>query len=265
MSHPARPAHPALARVARLWFLTFLLAQLAFAFFIIAFFTPPLLSGDYAAWNDKPHLVGYVPGDTVGNAQLLVHVYLGALVTLLGSLQFVAAIRRRYPVVHRWIGRVFLGASLVATLGGFYLTWVRGAQINAASTLSISLNGVLILVFAVLAFRSAWRRDFVAHRRHATRAFLLVNGVLFLRVGIMLAGVLLTPLGIRVDYDGGVFIAVSFLSWLAPLALYEAYLWAERSTWPAVRHVATTVIGLAAVATLAGAVAAAMFMWWPRL
>jgi hypothetical protein len=25
------------------------------------------------------------------------------------------------------------------------------------------------------------------------------------------------------------------------------------------------VIGLAAVATLAGAVAAAMFMWWPRL
>ncbi len=265
MSHPARPAHPALARAARLWFLTFLLAQLGFAFFIIAFFTPPLLSGDYAAWNAKPHLVGYVPGDTFGNAQLLVHVYLGALVTLLGSVQFVAAVRRRYPVVHRWIGRVFLGASLIATLGGFYLTWVRGAQINAASTLSISLNGILILVFAAMAWRTAWRRDFVAHRRHATRAFLLVNGVLFLRVGILLAGVLLMPLGIRVDYDGAVFIAVSFLSWLAPLAVYEAYLWAERSTRPFVRHVATTVIGLAAIATLAGAIAAMLLMWWPRL
>ena len=88
---------------------------------------------------------------------------------------------------------------------------------------------------------------------------------LFLRVGIMLAGVLLTPLGIRVDYDGWVFVAVSFLSWLAPLAMYEVYLLAERSTRPAVRHVATAAIGLAAVATLAGAVAAAMFMWWPRL
>lgn len=265
MSIAARSSHPALASAARLWFLAFVVAQLGFACFIVAFFTPPFLSGDYAAWNNKPHLTGYVPGDTVGNTQLLAHVYLGALVTLVGAVQFVSSVRRRRPGIHRWIGRVFLGGAIVATLSGFYLTWVRGSQINAASTLSISLNGALILGFAAMAWCTAWRRDFAAHRRHATRAFLLVNGVLFLRIGIMLAGVLLTPLGIKVDYDGWVFVAVSFLSWLAPLALYEVYLGAERTARPLVRHAATALIALSAIATLAGAVAAILFMWWPRL
>jgi hypothetical protein len=265
MSASTRSITPWLGYSSRAWFISFAIAQLAFAGFILTFFTPRLWSGDYLALNDKPHITGYVPGDTMGNAQLLHHVYFGAVVTLLGGLQFLASIRRRWPAVHRWIGRSFMATALIATLSGFYLTWVRGSQLNAPSTWSISMNGALILGFVVLAWRTACQRDFAAHRRHATRAFLLVNGVLFLRIGLMFAGLVLAPLGIKVDYSGWVFIGVSFLSWLGPLLMYELVLAAERSANRVVRHGVSATLALLAFATLAGAVAAILFMWWPRL
>jgi hypothetical protein len=265
MSPLDRSVSPTFVLAARAWFASFALAQLAFAVFILAFFTPRLWSGDYLALNDKPHITGYVPGDTLGNAQLLHHVYFGAVVTLLGGLQFLTSIRRRWPVLHRWIGRAFMVTALIATLSGFYLTWVRGSQLNAPSTLSISLNGALILGFVVLAWRTALHRDFAAHRRHATRAFLLVNGVLFLRIGIMFAGLVLTPLGIQVDYSGWVFISVSFLSWLGPLLMYELFLAAERSSSRELRRGVSVALWLLTIGTFAGAIAAILFMWWPRL
>ena len=55
--------------------------------------------------------------------------------------------------------------------------------------MSISINGALILLFVALAWRSARRRDFSAHRSIALRAYPLVNGVWFLRIGLMLAAV----------------------------------------------------------------------------
>lgn len=68
------------------------------------------------------------------------------------------------------------------------------------------------MVFVALAWRSALARDFAIHRRHALRAWLLVNGVWFLRIGIMLAGLALAPFGLQMSYTSAVFIAISFLS-----------------------------------------------------
>jgi hypothetical protein len=259
------PAPRALSVAAGLWFVTATLGQWAFVGFIVAFFTPPLVSGDLAALNDKPHITGYVPGDHFGNLQLLLHVYLGAAVTFAGVLQLVPALRRRWPALHRWNGRLFLSTAAIATLSGFYLTLIRGSQLNLASTISISLNGVLILLFAALAWRSALQRDIAGHRRHALRAYLLVNGVWFLRIGMMLAGLGLTAFGYTMDYDSAVFVAVSFLSWIAPLAFLQLYLGAERSPRPGLQYTVAALFVLLSLLTAAGGLAAAAFMWWPRL
>src|SRR5690606_41250393 len=116
-------------------------------------------------------------------------------------------------------GRLFLSVKLVDTLSGLFLTWVRGSQQGQGSNLTIIINGMLILSFATLAWRSAVRRDIDSHRRHALRAYLLVNGVWFLRIGMMLAGLILTPLGLRIDYSGATFLIVSFASWMLPLEI----------------------------------------------
>lgn len=250
---------------ATFWFATALLGQIAFIVFIGLFFGGALAQGDLAAVNGKPHITGYAPGDTLGNVQFFGHALLGGLVTLAGLWQLVPALCRRWPAVHRWNGRLFLSVALIVTLAGFWLVWGRGSRLGLGSDVSISLNGVLIVAFAVLAWRSARRRDFATHRRHALRAWLLVNGVWFLRIGIMLAGLLLAPMGIAIDYQGATFIGVSFTSWLLPLAVLELYFRAERShrAW---RQVATGgLLGAFALLTLAGSAAAAAFMWWPVL
>ena len=158
-----------------------------------------------------------------------------------------------------------LSVALVVTMTGFYLVWVRGSQLGPASNLSISLNGLLIVVFALLAWRSARARDFAAHRRHALRAYLLVNGVWFLRIGIMLTGLVLAPLGIKIDYTGAPFILVSFGSWMVPMAVLALYFQAERSRHARVKVTMGALLCLLALLTLAGSAAAIAFMWWPVL
>jgi hypothetical protein len=260
------PAAPrALSSAAATWFVSATLGQWAFVTFIALFFGGHGLTGNFSALNDKPHITGYVPGDSLGNSQFLLHALLGGLVTFAGAWQLLPSLRRHLPTAHRWNGRLFLTVAFVTTLMGFYLTWVRGSQLGAGSNLSISLNGLLILVFSGLAWRSAWRKDIASHRRQALRAYLLVNGVWFLRIGIMLAGLLLSPLGIQIDYTGAVFVSVSFASWLMPLTTLELYFHAERSPKPAVKYAVAVLLYFLAVATLAGGVAAGLFMWLPLL
>ncbi|MBK8286553.1 MAG: DUF2306 domain-containing protein [Ahniella sp.] len=260
------PAAPrALSYSAATWLVTATLGQWAFVAFILAFHLPPTLQGDFLALNNKPHITGWVPGDWLGSGQLLAHVFVAAAVTFAGIIQLVPSVRQRWPALHRWNGRLFMVTALVATLTGFYLTWIRGSQLGTGSTVSISLNGALILIFVGLAWRSALARDFVTHRRHALRAWLLVNGVWFLRIGIMLAGLALAPLGVEMSYDGGVFVGVSFLSWLLPLGMVELYFRAERSGSSRVQYAVAGLLMVMALMTLAGSLAAAVFMWWPRL
>jgi hypothetical protein len=269
-THAARPdpltrARRRLGTAATTWFVAAAVGQWAFVAFILLYFTPPLLHGDPLAMNTKPRVTGWAPGDAVGNLQFVLHVFLGALVTASGILQLVPALRRRWPVLHRWNGRVFMAAALAASLGGFYLTWVRGSILNLPSALSTTLNGLLILVFVALAWRFALQRDFARHRRHALRAWVLVNGVWFLRIGIMLAGLGLAPFGVKMDYDGAVFLGVSFASWIVPLLLVQLYLAAEAAPTPTLPRFTAGLLFVLAVLTAAGSAAAMAFMWGPYL
>lgn len=247
------------------WFISATVGQWAFVLYVLLFFGGHSLHGDLAGLNDKPHVTGYVPGDLIGNVQFIAHTLMGAVVTFAGTWQLVPALRHRWPRIHRWNGRLFLGISVLAALSGLALTWIRGSKLGPGSNLSITLNGLLILAFATLTWRSALQGDFVQHRRHALRMFLLVNGVWFLRIGIMLAGLALAPLGVKIDYQGIVFVGVSFASWLVPLTVLELYLRAERSQRAAPRYAMALTLGVLALLTLAGSAAAVAFMWLPVL
>lgn len=262
---PLPPAPRALSVAASAWFATALLGQWLFVAYIVLFYGGNGLAGDFLALNEKPHVTGYVPGDTLGNTQFLMHALLGGLVTFAGAWQLVPALRRRWPGVHRWNGRLFFTVALVTTLTGFWLVWVRDSRLGIGSDLSVSLNGLLILVFVSLAWAAVRRGDLDRHRRHALRAWLLVLGVWFLRIGIMLAGLALAPLGIRMSYDGAVFVGLSFASWLLPLAMLELYFRAQRSSRAAGQYAVAAVLGFLSVLTLAGSVAAGLFLWWPYL
>ncbi len=114
----------------------------------------------------------------------------------------VPILRRPAPGLHRWNGRVFLTTAVVMAVGGLWLTWERGTYLSLISAIAVSVDGVLILAFAAQAWRTAVQRDFDAHQRWAMRAFLAVNGVWFLRVGLVAWAIATGGLGMNQTLSG---------------------------------------------------------------
>lgn len=253
-----------MGRSAAAWFVAAGLGQGAFVWMILVHYGGKTLAGNFAGWNDKPLIKGFVSGDTAGNAVFAAHVLFAALVTTAGLLQLIPAIRRRAPWLHRWIGRAFFTIAIVMAVSGLWLTWGRHTYLSLISGIAVSLDGMLILAFSVIAWRCALRREFVAHRRWALRAFMVVNGVWFLRVGMM-AWVLLSGggLGMNDRLSGPADVVIQFGAYLVPLAVLEAHLHAQTShaTWPK-RATAGLVIVATAITSI-GIGGAVAFMWWP--
>ena len=246
------------------WFAVTALGQLLFVAFILLFYYTSVLSGDYAAWNAKPLITGYVEGDTAGNRQFAWHVLAAAVITTCGLLQLVPKIRSRWPVLHRWSGRLFLAMALILSIGGLWLVWVRGSYMTVPGAIAISMDGVLILWFATMAWITARRRDFAAHRRWALRTFIVASGVWFMRLGYIVWGVLTGGAGIERGLSGPFDLFWAFATHLLPLAVLELYLRAERGPAGAQRAMAGG-LWLATVLIFGGSLGAWLLMWWPAI
>ena len=255
-----------LKKAATAWYAVAAVGQLAFIGFIFVYYAKRTLHGDFASWNDKPLIDGYIAGDAGGNIMFIAHVLLAAVVTLGGLAQLVPAFRRRAPGFHRWNGRVFILIACFLGLGGLWLVWVRGTLLSHISGLAVSLNGVLIVVFACAAWRYAWKKQFAAHRRFALRTFVVVSGVWFLRIGIM-AWVLINqqPRGMNESMSGPADIALTFGSYLIPLAILELYFMAQRTDRPDHVWLALVALSLGTVITAIGVFGTIGLMWWPYL
>jgi hypothetical protein len=249
-----------------LWFIVAATGQAAFIGFILAFYGTRTASGDYAGWNDKPLIDGYIAGDETGNFIFAAHVLLASVVTFAGLMQLVPAIRRAVPALHRWSGRTFLVVAAFMALSGFWLTLVRGTSLSSVSSAAIVIDGLLILIFGGLAWRHAVKRRFDQHRVWAMRTFMAVSGVWFLRVGIM-GWVLINqgPVGMSDSLSGPADIVLVFGSYLIPLGLLELYFRAGRSTHAAPKFLTAAIVLAAAAFTGIGVFGTIALMWGPYL
>lgn len=261
----ARTTQSALRGAGVVWFAVAAVGQAAFIYFILAFYGTRTAAGNYAAWNDKPLIDGFIGGDHAGNVVFAMHVLLAALVTLGGLMQLVPTIRRAAPALHRWTGRVFLSVAVFMALSGVWLAVVRGTYLSVVSAVAILINGALILVFAGLAWRYAIKRRFDLHRAWALRTFMVVSGVWFLRVALM-GWVVLSGggLGMNKTMSGPADIVLVFGSYLIPLALLELYLRAERGG-AALKAGAALLIVAASAYMAVGIFGTIAFMWGPYL
>lgn len=222
-----RSAAVALVVSARLWFAVAVVGQALFLTYILAFYVPSTLSGNFAAWAKNTSLItGYVPGDTAGNLAFGAHVLMAAVITFGGTVQLVPQIRARAPQVHRWVGRAFMTTAIAASVVGLWLVWVRGTG-EELPALGITLDAVLILAFAGLAWRAAVTRNFAAHRRWAMRTFIVANGVWFLRLGMVVYGLARSVVGDALPRSGAFFEVWNFGAYLVPLAILELYFLAQ--------------------------------------
>ncbi|MCX6591012.1 MAG: DUF2306 domain-containing protein [Acidobacteria bacterium] len=255
----------ALRTAAGFWAVVAVTGQLIFAFYVALFYGRGAASGDLAAWNKTmPH--GYVAGDGLGNFAVGLHLALAVSIILAGALQLVPPLRERYPAVHRWTGRAYMGVAMLISLDGLFMVWTRGTVGGLTQHLGISLNAVLIMVCAVMALYYARARRFAEHRRWALRLFLVSSGVWFFRVGLMLwLAIHRAPVGFDPKTFEGPFLTfLGFAQYLLPPAVLELYLLAERGR-PVARLAMAGGLVVLTLATGAGIGAATMGLWLPRL
>ena len=257
-------ADSALKAAARFWFAVTVVGQLVFAFTVASFYALTALRGDYHQWNFTN---GYVPGFSMGNTAVVMHVASAAFIMLAGAVQLVPQIRNRFPVFHRWNGRIYMLTAITLSVAGLYMTWIRGSVGDLSVHLGSTLNAVLIWLCGGMALRYALARDFKTHRRWALRFFLVVSASWFFRIGFFLS-ILVNkgPFGFDPSTFRGPFLTfMSFAQFLIPLAVLEIYLRAQGRPG-ALRRMATA--GMLFVLTLvmgAGLFAVVMAQWAPQV
>jgi tetratricopeptide (TPR) repeat protein len=257
-------ADSALKAAARFWFGVTVIGQLAFAFAVASFYSLTALRGDYHGWKFTN---GFVPGVTRGNWAVVMHVASAAVIMLAGAVQLVPQVRNRFPVFHRWNGRIYMLSAVTLSAAGLYMTWIRGSVGDLTQHLSGTLNAILIWGFAALALRYAMARNFKTHRRWALRLFLAVSASWFYRIGLFLSFLIFKgPFGFDPATFTGPFLSVmGFAQYLFPLAVLEIYFLAQDRPG-ALRRIATA--GLLFVLTLAmvaGLFAVTMAIWVPQV
>ena len=261
----ASPVHKGLARAAAAWFAVAALGQLLFVIYLSGFYGTSALRGQFADWSAHRNVIdAYVAGDLVGNIQFGVHVLMAVILTAGGVIQLWPALRQRFRAVHRWNGRLYLLAAVVAAVGGLWLSWVRGSRLDLASALGVSLNGVLILWFAWQVLQAALSRRFGDHEAWAVRLFLAVSGVWMLRVGMMAYGLIgIGALGLPRETGQLFFQIWSFGSYLVPLAIYQLYRMVRAGPNDGARSVMTVTLAVLTLLMAAGIAGAASMMWYP--
>lgn len=162
---------------------------------------------------------------------LAAHVVFGSVAMLTCCAQVWPWLRRRYPALHRRIGRVYvLGGVVPAAALALAIASVGPLGLTLAA--SDVLLSVVWLFVTVAGYRAGRRGGLVAHRRWMARSFALTFSIVTNRVWAAILFVILIP---RVDTTfggseaalvGTVAGLTGWLGWVIPLLAVE--LWLER-------------------------------------
>ncbi len=146
---------------------------------------------------------------------IIVHAASAATALLLGPVQFLPAVRRRWPRVHRWTGRTYVvgclagGASALVLAAGISSGMIAGAGFGAL--------GVVWMYVTGRGWRTARARRWPEHRRWMVRSFAMTFAAVTLRIYMPLAGVL--GFDLMRAYP-----AIAWLCWVPNAILAELYL-----------------------------------------
>lgn len=251
----------------RTWFVVAVIGQWVFLAYLLAFYAPSTLTGNFQLWSKNPMLMkGYVAGDTTGNLAFAAHALLAAIIAFGGAVQLIPQLRKAVPAFHRWNGRVFMLTALCLSVTGLYMIWFRGTTALYIANMAITLNALFILAFSWLSLRSAMQRDIANHRRWALRLYLVSNAQWFTRVGLF-AWIIIAqgPVGMGANFDGPVVIFWSFGCYLVPLIVLELYLRTKQSATARRKFIMASTLFVAAALTGVGTAGVSMFSWLPSV
>lgn len=225
-----RAGPPAAARRPRWWRRPWIAPLAVLTVIFIAFSLPPYLSGDPARSR--------VPQpDSLGVAHFWVlapHVVFGSIALSTACLQIWPWFRRRHPIAHRRIGRLYVFAGVLPA-GLTALVVGATSPFGPVARASNVLLAALWLAVTVTGYRLARRRRFADHRRWMIRSFALTASIITNRIWAAVAFLALAP-QLDTTFHGDERLLMwtvaglsTWLGWVIPLLIAEWWLERDRS------------------------------------
>ena len=104
------------------------------------------------------------------------HVLGGALFGILGPIQFSRVLMRKYGLLHRVVGRVFVTAGAMISLSSLGLLWHFPDTSSVAVSGGRLMFGIALGVALAVAMQAIRTRDFAHHRNWMIRAYAIGVG-----------------------------------------------------------------------------------------
>jgi len=165
-------------------------------------------------------------------AGLYVHAFAGGIALIIGPFQFLSRFRQRRPILHRWMGRIYLSGILLGGLSAFLIA--PGMISGLVGEVGLILLGVLWLWTGRNAYRNIRAGHKEIHREWMIRNYALTFAAVTLRLWLgMLIGTQIPLLETKYagDFDAlfvEVYRVVMWLAWVPNLIVAETIIQRRR-------------------------------------
>lgn len=198
-------------------------SALLFGLYILAFYFVSLIQGNTAQWNDM------LPGLHDTNSQgatvgIGLHFAAGGIILILGCIQLIEAVRIKFTTLHRWIGRVYVIASLMTAIGGLMFIFFKGTIGGLWMDVAFIGYGTLTFFAAIHTIRFARLGEFESHRAWAIRLFALAIGSWLYRMEYGFWFLFMDRLGHTSDFTGSFDYFMDFFFYLPNLLVAELFI-----------------------------------------
>ena len=180
--------------------------------------------------------------DWIANVGIGLHFLMGTVLVLAWPILLSARVRARHRAVHRWTGRVYVTAGVLAGAGGMSFILTHGTDSRAAG-IAFGIWGAVMVLCAVMAYLNARAKRFDRHRAWAIRLFATVLGSWLFDVEIRAWKDLTGGIGMNADgVSGPADLAMLYLFFVPNLLVAEFFIrnmhrrlvLPGRLKWPAV-------------------------------
>jgi hypothetical protein len=235
-----------------------------FGLYIVAFYVGALADGQVATWNQNlPGL--YEPDSPAATSALGLHFLAGGVILILGCIQLISRVRSRWPALHRWLGRIYVSAALLAGIGGVTFILMVGTIGGRIMDIGFGLYGALMVLAAVQTYRYARARSLTLHRAWALRLFALAIGSWLYRMDYGFWLLLGGGRGHAHDFHGPFDHVMAFFFYLPNLLIVEAFIRAESAVSPKIRLAAAGLFAGATGFLLLGTYYFTKLYWGPAI
>lgn len=110
----------------------------------------------------------------VASVAIAVHLIGAVFMALAGAFQLVKYIRKHYAILHRWVGRLYIIASIIASVGGLVFIIDKGSYGGREADVAFGIYGLYFLYCCLACYYyAAIAKDFSTHKLWAWRLYAL--------------------------------------------------------------------------------------------